>query len=209
MKSNAYIKTIMLSMLLSCTAIGNAQSWQDNWLKKIHVERNTSHQHFYKAITNSARWVAISEVTSQLIVGYSTKNSTTIKNGYTSLATLATTYGITQISKRLIKRNRPFVGNSSFTPYDNLTDYSFPSGHSSIAFATASNIAFQYKKWYVVVPAYAWATAVAYSRMYLGVHYPTDVIVGALLGTGTAYIANKLKEKVFAKKYPKKLLYIK
>ncbi|ULT24063.1 phosphatase PAP2 family protein [Sphingobacterium sp. E70] len=41
-----------------------------------------------------------------------------------------------------------------------------------------------YSKWYVVAPSLLWAGSVGYSRMYLGVHYPTDVLAGAVLGLG-------------------------
>ncbi len=203
-------KTSFLFVITLCiTTASLSQSWQDNWLQKIHVERNVSNQSFYKAISNTTGWVALAEATGQLVVGYSTKDNKHIKNGYTSLAVLASTYAITSLTKKIVKRERPYVGNASFTPYAVLNDYSFPSGHAGISFATAGNLAFQYKKWYVTVPAYAWATTVSYSRMYLGVHYPSDVLVGACIGTGTAYIAHKLQRHVFEKKYPKKLLYSK
>jgi membrane-associated phospholipid phosphatase len=206
-KLYAYKASWSWVITLCLTKASLAQSWQDHWLQKIHVERNVSHQSFYKAVSNTIGWVAIAEVTGQLVVGYGTKDNTQIKNGYTSLAALVSAYAITTVTKKIIKRERPYVGNTSFTPYAILNDYSFPSGHAGVSFATAGNLAFQYKKWYVIVPAYAWATTVAYSRMYLGVHYPSDVLVGALIGTGTAYIAHKLQRNVFEKKYPKKLLY--
>ena len=65
---------------------------------------------------------------------------------------------------------------------------SFPSGHTSDAFSLATALSIVYPKWYVVVPAYAWAVTVGYSRMALGVHYPGDVLAGALIGAGSAYL---------------------
>ncbi|WP_370577362.1 phosphatase PAP2 family protein [Mucilaginibacter sp. SP1R1] len=78
---------------------------------------------------------------------------------------------------------------------------SFPSGHTSLAFATATTLSMQYHKWYITVPAYAWAASVGYSRMYLGKHYPTDVLAGAAVGIGTAYVGHWFNQKLFKKHY--------
>lgn len=64
------------------------------------------------------------------------------------------------------------------------TSTSFPSGHSASAFAFVTGVALE--KPVVGVPLYALASAVAYSRVYVGVHYPSDVIAGAAIGTGVA-----------------------
>ena len=69
-------------------------------------------------------------------------------------------------------------------------DYSFPSGHTSASFAFATAL-FLYDKNLGII-AYSFATCVAMSRMYLMVHYPTDVLCGALFGTSVAIICNKI-----------------
>jgi len=55
---------------------------------------------------------------------------------------------------------------------------SFPSGHTTAAFETATSLSLNFPKWYVIIPAYTWAGAVGYSRLYLGVHYPSDIAAG-------------------------------
>ena len=94
--------------------------------------------------------------------------------------------GLTQVIKVLVKRPRPFIRNINITPVYRPGDYSFPSGHTSSSFATATALSMAYPKWYVIAPVYLWAGATGYSRMYLGVHNPSDVASGAGLGAASA-----------------------
>lgn len=100
--------------------------------------------------------------------------------------------GFTHALKNSFKRNRPYVSFPDLSPDTYESSYSFPSGHTSAAFATATALSLKYRKWYVIAPGFAWAGYVGYSRMHLGVHYPSDVLAGALLGTGSAWLTWKL-----------------
>lgn len=94
---------------------------------------------------------------------------------------------VTLLIKKIVKRPRPFLGNVKINAVYQPSHYSFPSGHTSTSFTTATALSHAYPKWYVIAPAYLWAGSVSFSRLYLGVHYPTDVAAGAILGTGTAF----------------------
>ena len=74
-------------------------------------------------------------------------------------------------------------------------DFSFPSGHSSAAFAAAWVIFRRLKKKFGI-PALIYASIMAFSRLYLGVHYPTDVLAGILLGILYAITAMWFVERV-------------
>jgi hypothetical protein len=105
--------------------------------------------------------------------------------GYIASST-AISFVATYLIKKLVGRPRPFIRNLKIVPVYIPGESSFPSGHTSTSFSTAMAVSRAYPKWYVIAPAFLWAGATGYSRMYLGVHYPTDVLGGAVLGSGTA-----------------------
>ena len=103
--------------------------------------------------------------------------------------------GMTELLKRTIRRERPATTYpGELYIYEIRTDYAMPSGHTSGAFATATALSLKYPEWYVIVPAYVWASSVGLSRMHLGLHYPSDVLAGAALGAGSAFITYKINE---------------
>lgn len=85
------------------------------------------------------------------------------------------------IIKNVVARPRPYDAIAGIeSVVSHLSDYSFPSGHSLCCFEAATALATNRTKW--AIPAYVGAVLVAVSRLFLFVHYPTDVICGALLG---------------------------
>lgn len=95
--------------------------------------------------------------------------------------------------KRISKRARPFTKKEEVNLLINPPkDYSFPSGHTLCAFMCATIIA-AHVYWAGII-LYVVAFLVAFSRMYLYVHYPSDVLAGALMGMFIALLANQLVE---------------
>ncbi len=95
--------------------------------------------------------------------------------------------------KPLIARERPYNFNSAIKLLiDAPSDFSFPSGHTMTSFASASVLYYMDKKLGVV--AYILASAIAFSRLYLYVHYPSDVLVGLITGILIAKIVVKLAD---------------
>ena len=92
------------------------------------------------------------------------------------------------VLKRAIGRQRPPLADSHVHPLITVPhDPSMPSGHAMMAFTGAVFLG-------AVVPRFRWpllvlAAGIALSRVYLGVHYPSDVLVGAALGAGIGAVA--------------------
>ena len=86
------------------------------------------------------------------------------------------------ILKNLIARERPcWIDSSIPLLIPNPHDFSFPSGHTLASFEAAVMIFLHNKKWGTI--SFILAILIAFSRMYLFVHFPTDIICGAALGT--------------------------
>ena len=98
--------------------------------------------------------------------------------------------------KNLIMRLRPqFVLPGVIEPFDFYQSFSFPSGHAVISFAAAFVLS-RYKpklKWLY----YSLAVIISFSRIYLGKHFPSDVIAGAVIGLGIGYISHKIQRPKF------------
>ncbi|QJD98292.1 phosphatase PAP2 family protein [Mucilaginibacter robiniae] len=105
-------------------------------------------------------------------------------------------YGAVLLIKNLFKRPRPFRSNTRIIAVYQAGGFAFPSGHASSSVSTATAISMAYPKWYVIAPAAVWASSITYSRMYLGLHYPSDVTTGALFGAGTAVYFNTVRKRV-------------
>jgi membrane-associated phospholipid phosphatase len=104
-------------------------------------------------------------------------------------------WGLTEALKSSFRRERPDITYPGMLDiYELRTDFAMPSGHTSSAFSTATSLTLRYPEWYVAVPAYVWAASVGYSRMHLGLHYPTDILAGAALGAGSAWLSWKLNQ---------------
>ena len=96
------------------------------------------------------------------------------------------------ILKPLIARTRPYDVNKAVELLIRAPrDYSFPSGHTAASFAAAAALWFADKK-KLAIPALVLAVLIAFSRMYFYVHYPTDVLGGAILGMVCGWLSYKL-----------------
>lgn len=97
--------------------------------------------------------------------------------------------------KNIIQRPRPFLEFASIHPLIKApSSFSFPSGHTASAFAAATVIARNLKK--AAIPALTLAAAIAFSRLYLMVHYPSDILGGIILGIACGVCA-----EIFGKIY--------
>ncbi|WP_143317623.1 phosphatase PAP2 family protein [Clostridium sp. HBUAS56017] len=162
----------------------------------VFIHNNISNSLFDRAMpvitsfaNGGALWIAIA-----LILICSDKHR---KSGFILLGALALCFVIGNLGiKPLVARIRPFnVDTSIHLLISEPKDFSFPSGHTMHSFAAATVLYYANKRAGIV--AYLLAIAIGFSRLYLYVHYPSDVLVGMLVGISMALVSIKIFEKVY------------
>lgn len=122
-----------------------------------------------------------------LTTGLIFKDKKLLNTTYLMAMSVVISEAITFVGKSLFSRSRPYMeeGPKAFNTFSfsGANDYnSFPSGHTSGAFAMMTVIAKQYNQWYIKFPAYFLATSVALQRMDSRSHWASDVFVGGAIG---------------------------
>jgi undecaprenyl-diphosphatase len=190
---------ILLLFFIPISLFSQSQNIDFRILHSINSSQVLPSDGFYRFISNSDMYIITGVPVTMAIVGLADGDNKLLRNAGVIASGTIINLGITAGLKYLVKRKRPFVTykgivvNKSGSP---CLDPSFPSGHTSTSFMLATSLSLAYSKWYVIIPSYLYAGTVAYSRIDLGVHYPTDVLTGALIGTGSAYLTYNINKKI-------------
>lgn len=147
------------------------------WIQSVRFDLLDPLVCFYTTLGNTGMlWIVVS-----VLLLFSGK---TRKAGILGLAALLLGFICTNLTiKPLVERARPWLTLEGLTPLVNEKDpHSFPSGHSTSAFAAGVAWALCVQKKWLRVLAVGAAACMALSRLYVGVHYPSDVLCGSLIG---------------------------
>lgn len=190
-------KVLFLSVFFN--QITSAQNLDIRILRSINSSHPLPSDNIFQFISNSDVWLIVAIPTVLGATGLVKHDKTLIRNAEVVVAATLVNFCITSGLKYSINRTRPFITYPDILKKSGGGSPSFPSGHTSGAFATATSISIAYPKWYVIVPMFGWAGAVGYSRMDLGVHYPSDVLAGVAIGAGSAWLTHYVNKRLLNK----------
>ena len=176
-----------------------AQNWDINTVKTIN---DWNIHDLSRGISHSGIILPVGIPTAMGIYALIKKDQPLLKDaiyiGTSVIEALGLTYGL----KYTIDRQRPYEKYpDKIRPIEPEDSPSFPSGHTTAAFSLATSLSITYPKWYVIAPSAVWACGVGLARINQGVHYPSDVLTGAAIGVGCAFV------NVYVNRWLNKILF--
>ena len=195
------MKKGILWLLISWISIFQlpAQNWDINTVKTIN---DWNIHDLSRGISHSGVILPVGVPTAMGIYALIQKDQPLLKDaiyiGTSVIEALGLTYGL----KYTIDRQRPYEKYpDKIRPIEPEDSPSFRSGHTTAAFSLATSLSITYPKWYVIAPSAIWACGVGLARINQGVHYPSDVLTGAAIGVGCAFV------NVYVNRWLNKILF--
>ncbi|PIQ61846.1 MAG: hypothetical protein COV99_07795 [Bacteroidetes bacterium CG12_big_fil_rev_8_21_14_0_65_60_17] len=174
----------------------NSRSLDVRWLKRVHEADSPWVRYPLQAAHRSAWPVFMLSVPTALAVSETTGSWSSSDVAALGVSAVLAGGGAV-VLKRIFRRDRPYVTHAFVDPYHSraggdptgrlLSDSaSMPSGHASLAASLAVSSMLSHPRPAIIAIGSTWAASVALSRVWLGVHYPSDILVGSLLGASVA-----------------------
>jgi membrane-associated phospholipid phosphatase len=197
-------KAFSLTCVFLLTSVCSfSQNWDIDHLRPINHNESTFKNNFCTVISNSVIIFNVAAPLGVFTAGVVRHDKHLKEDALYMVGGYVVSSIVTQGMKVIIQRPRPYITYPDIIKRTEGGGYSMPSGHTSAAFCTATSLSLLFPKWYVIAPCYLYAASVGYARMYQGVHYPTDVMVGALVGAGSAWLAFEAEKWMDKKKAQK------
>ncbi len=203
------MRTIIIALLALASVTMQAQHcedlpWEANLVYQINSGSSVGWRNASMFVSDMGVPVAVGVPVAFYLTGIAGLSSDPANNRYTaetglqSAVTVGLSGGLVLLLKEIIGRPRPFVDHPDcITPYGGSRDYSMPSGHSTMAAAIATTLSLRYPEWYVIGPSVLYALYTGISRMHLGMHYLSDVLLGYAIGAGIAWGVNAINNELF------------
>ena len=182
------MKKIILSICIVLIAAMQvqAQNWDINTVKKVNGWKTHD---MSRTFSHSGAILPVGVPAAMGIYALIKKDQPLLKDAVYIGTSVIEALGVTYALKYSIDRLRPYDKYPDrIHAIEKEDSPSFPSGHTAAAFSLATSLSITYPKWYVIAPSALWACSVGYARINQGVHYPSDVLTGAVIGTGCAFL---------------------
>lgn len=180
-----------------CSKIIEIMQFDYSILKAINFDGSFAYDSFWALYTDKYTWIPLAVVAVFCLLYKGGLRHALIMILSLALLFLLSDFVVSSVIKELVARPRPSHDPLIMDALSYVDDYrggayGFPSNHASNGFAIATFLTLLYRNRIICATTFLWAAGSCYSRMYMGVHFPTDILVGALLGSLFAVIAYRI-----------------
>ena len=177
----------MIEVSLSTGLMETLSEGDGALLRAINFAGSEGWSAFWWLYTDKLSWTVVAAVTVWALLRHCTWRQSLLLVCAVGVLFILSDFAIASTLKPLVGRLRPSHTPGLMEQLDFYNDYrggryGFPSNHASNGFAVATLLTLLFRQRLLTATAFLWAAGSCYSRLYLGVHYPTDILVGSLLG---------------------------
>lgn len=192
-----FVRALLFLVLCAAPLAAQSPNLDVRLFRSINSTQNPERNGFFEYLDLSSLPSFAAFPAGFILVGALADDHWSAQTGLMLAGGQLTTLGVTSLLKGVFDRPRPFeVLDGVFVKHQwSALGSSFPSGHTSQAFTIATILSLRFSRPTVTIPMFLWAGAVGYARVYLGVHYPSDVLGGMVLGVAGGLFAWGLRHE--------------
>jgi undecaprenyl-diphosphatase len=187
---------LVLSFLATLIIYLFPRTWELELSATLQANKTDSSVYFFQFISDSKSFITVGIPVVLLAMSFFKKDRPLREKAFLILFSLALA-GIFSIAvKKIVREPRPYEVDRRIVQLSGGGGYGFPSGHTLEAVAATAMISYLWSQWSIILVSIGWVLLVMFSRIYLGVHDPGDVMGGMFLGLLSALIVITIRDYV-------------
>ena len=198
------ITRILLFFSLIATAVIYLypRTWELDLIANLQAASTSLSVHFLQFITDYVDVISVGIPVVLLIIGLARQNKPLREKALLVLFAVALAGALSNGLKRVVKEPRPYEVDTRIAQWSGGGGYGFPSGHAADAVAAATAFSLLWPELSIIVAVCSWAGIIMFSRIYLGVHDPGDVMAGMFLGMLSCMVVFKIRDSLNQSRAP-------
>jgi undecaprenyl-diphosphatase len=187
---------LFFSLIATAVIYMYPRTWELDLIANLQATSTGFSVLFFQTITDYVDVISVGIPVVLLITGLIRQNKSLREKALLILFSVALAGALSNSLKRVVKEPRPYEVDTRIAQRSGGGGYGFPSGHAADAVAAATAFSLLWPELFIITPFYCWALIIMFSRIYLGVHDPGDVLAGMFLGILSALAVLKIRDSL-------------
>ena len=187
---------LFLSLIATAVIYVYPRTWELDLIANLQAASTNLTIHLFQFITDYVDVISVGIPVVLLIIGFARQNKSLREKALLILLSVALAGALSNTLKRVVKEPRPYEVDTRIGQWSGGGGYGFPSGHAADAVAAATAFSLMWPELSIIVAVCSWAGIIMFSRIYLGVHDPGDVMAGMFLGILSSLVVIKIRDSI-------------